>query len=161
MDLCIDHCAYMFTCNHGYRLEPGSSKWSGGIINKHVREDVKKKASCCLYHLNFSVGCKWIKFLFYFLFILIFYFISFWTKMYISEYICSQCMRLLCMCNTNSIQMLTYIWMEAFHVGFQYVPPELFSYLMSHLCCMATTFPTNGKRVIFFTFSLFHPLFKN
>ncbi len=30
-------------------------------------------------------------------------------------------------------------------VGFQYVPPELFSYFMSHLCCMATTFPTDAS----------------
>ncbi len=29
-------------------------------------------------------------------------------------------------------------------VGFQYVPPEFFSYLMSHLCSMATTFPTDA-----------------
>ncbi len=38
--------------------------------------------------------------------------------------------------------------MEAFHVGFQYVPPESFSYLMSHLCCMATTFPTDDMHGI-------------
>ncbi len=30
--------------------------------------------------------------------------------------------------------------------AFQYVPPELFSYLMSHLCCMATTFLTDGQK---------------
>ena len=28
---------------------------------------------------------------------------------------------------------------------FQYVPPEFFSYLMSHLCCMVTTFPTDDE----------------
>ncbi len=54
--------------------------------------------------------------------------------------------------------MLTHIWRvwgavcpiihiavktQFFKVGFQYVPPEFFSYLMSHLCCMATTFPTD------------------
>ncbi len=33
--------------------------------------------------------------------------------------------------------------MKEFSVGFQYVPPEFFSYLMSHLCCMAATFPTD------------------
>ena len=27
---------------------------------------------------------------------------------------------------------------------FQYVRPEFFSYLMSHLCCMATAFPTDA-----------------
>ncbi len=29
-------------------------------------------------------------------------------------------------------------------VGFQYVLLEFFSHLMSHVCCMATTFPTDG-----------------
>ncbi len=31
--------------------------------------------------------------------------------------------------------------------GFLYVPPEFFSYLMSHICCMATTFPTDATRI--------------
>ncbi len=39
-------------------------------------------------------------------------------------------------------------------VGFQYVLLEFFSYLMSHLCCMATTFPTDGlaTRKVFFPY---------
>ncbi len=35
--------------------------------------------------------------------------------------------------------------MEAFHEGFQYVPSEFFSYLMTELCCMVTSFPTDGS----------------
>ena len=34
---------------------------------------------------------------------------------------------------------------EGFSVGFQYVPPNFISYLMSHLCCMATTFATDDS----------------
>ncbi len=33
-----------------------------------------------------------------------------------------------------------------FSVGFQYVPSELCSNLMSHLCCMATTFLTDASQ---------------
>ncbi len=33
--------------------------------------------------------------------------------------------------------------MKEFSVGYHYVQPEYFSYLMSHLGCMATTFPTD------------------
>ncbi len=41
---------------------------------------------------------------------------------------------------------------EEFFAGFQYVPPEFFSYLMSHLCCMATTFPTDESTLENITF---------
>ncbi len=46
--------------------------------------------------------------------------------------------------------MLTFEWKKELSVGFQYVPADFFSYLMSHLCCMATTFPTDGKSVMYF-----------
>ncbi len=39
---------------------------------------------------------------------------------------------------------MKHLILKDFSVGFQYVPPEFFSYLMSHLCSMATTCPTDG-----------------
>ncbi len=51
--------------------------------------------------------------------------------------------------------------MKEFSVGFQYVPPEFFSYLMSHLCCMAATFLTDATEMeIFFGGNNFFPLLK-
>ncbi len=35
----------------------------------------------------------------------------------------------------------------------QYVPSELFSNLMSHLCCMVTTFLTDGFTILLQSFS--------
>ncbi len=46
--------------------------------------------------------------------------------------------------------------MKEFFVAFQYVPPEFFSYLMSHLCCMATTFPTDVYPIWYFKVATDH-----